>query len=148
MSKQETNRLDELEQRKRKIRTELNQLHHQLDGSMRNAGHKAAHSILPVKWIRKKPFKAIGASLLTGFILGLSRGRGKSKKIRKGESGSTESRPGMSSMIVDELKRVAARRAVQSIVEMVDEQLLKPGSFRSRENGSSRETAKSGSEEN
>ena len=54
----------------------------------------------------------------------------------------------MSSMIVDELKRVAARRAVQSIVEMVDEQLLKPGSFSSRENGSSRETAKSGSEEN
>ncbi|MEX0769267.1 MAG: hypothetical protein WD035_00945 [Balneolaceae bacterium] len=116
--------LIELEQRKKRIEAELNQIHQDMDSSVDVMKEKVLSTVLPVKAIRKKPFKAVGIALIAGFALGLPRLRMKSRRREKNykeERG--RSSQGMTSLMFDEMKHIAARRAVRFFMDTVDEKL-------------------------
>lgn len=122
MKKSSRETLKVLEQRKKQIEAELVQIQNDVDSSVDSIKERFLSSLLPVKMIHKKPFKAVGIAVLAGFTLGLPRLR--LGKRRKGTAGRRDSQ-GVTSLMMDELKRIAARRAVGLFVDTLDDQLAK-----------------------
>lgn len=115
----------------RKRKTRLQDDLELLEGSFENRFKKAKKNVLgsfnPVESIKKRPFRALTLSVAAGIVIGLS---GK-KKRKKRTSSETESEnyspgsPGFTSMLFDEVKRIAAQRAASYISEMMDQKLSK-----------------------
>lgn len=118
MSTRERTSIKELEQRKRRIETELNQIHNNLDDSVNKMKDSVLSVLIPAEKIRKNPFKSIGIAFVTGLVFGLPKLRKKTGS-RSHEQYSTKS-PGLTSLVLDEFKRIAARRAVQYVMDAVD----------------------------
>lgn len=133
MGKSAGNSLKELEQRKKRIEAELHQIQYDVDSSVDSMKERLLSTLLPVKAIQKKPFKAIGIAIIAGFALGLPK-VGKFRVRRKEKSKNSGGNPGVTSLMLEEFKRIAARRAVQLFMDTVDEQLEKRKS-RSSESG-------------
>lgn len=110
--------MSELQARKKKLKQELEYIKASVGNSASEVRDDVISSILPVEKIKKQPFKAVGIAVVAGFILGLPRLRGKRVK---GEKIKTY---GFSSMLMDELKRMAARKAMIYITELVDDQVM------------------------
>jgi hypothetical protein len=113
--------------RKRKVR--LQDDLDLLEGSLENRFSKAKKSLLgsfnPVETIKKRPLQAVALSVVAGVVLGLS---GKKKRKRPKDTGdyiesSSSGSTGFTSLLLDEVKRIAARRAASYISEIMDEKL-------------------------
>lgn len=113
--------------RKRKVR--LQDDLELLEGSFENRIKKARKSILgsfkPVETIKKRPLQAVALSVAAGVVLGLS-----GKKKRKGRAGSgnhiepsSSGSVGFTSLLFDEVKRIAAQRAASYISEIMEKNL-------------------------
>jgi ElaB/YqjD/DUF883 family membrane-anchored ribosome-binding protein len=110
--------LSDLQARKKNLELELEKIKESVSTSASDVKDGIISSVLPVERIRKKPFKSIGIAIAAGFILGLPRLRG--KRI-KGESVKSY---GFSSMLIDELKRMAARKAMIYITDLIDDEVM------------------------
>lgn len=109
--------LKEFEQRKNRIEAELNQIRYNLDRSFDKAKSSVIKSIIPSGSIRSNPLKSVGIAVVAGFVLGLAKGR----KKNSGENETVRFRkPGISYLIFDELRRMAARRASLYFMDLVD----------------------------
>lgn len=108
----------DLQERKKKLKKELENIKASVGGSASEVKDDVISSILPVEHIKKQPFKAVGIAVVAGFILGLPRLRGKNKK------GGDSKSYGFSSMLIEELKRMAARKAMIYITELVDDEVM------------------------
>ena len=117
MSKKNDITLKEFIQRKNRIEAELNQIQNNLDNSVTRVRDSVLHSVIPADKIRKKPFKSIGIAVLIGFVVGLPKFRGNKK--RKDGAGSNHGL-GVTNLMVDEIKRLAAQKAAGYIMDMVD----------------------------
>jgi len=113
--------------RKRKVR--LQDDLELLEGSFENRIKKARKSVLgsfkPVETIKKRPLQAVALSVAAGVVLGLS-----GKKKRKGGTGSgnhagpsSTRSVGFTSLLFDEVKRIAAQRAASYISEIMEKNL-------------------------
>jgi len=109
--------LKELEQRKKRIEAELNQIHHNLDYSVNKVRDSIISKIDPSDRIRKHPFKSFGIALVAGFILGLPKIRNKSSNTNVNRRPGS---PGLTTLMLDEFKRIAARRAVHFVMDNLD----------------------------
>lgn len=109
--------LKELEQRKKRIEAELNQIHHNLDHFANKVKDSIISKMDPSDRIRKHPFKSFGIALVAGFILGLPKIRNKSENSHGNRRPGS---PGLTSLMLDEFKRIAARRAVHYIMDNLD----------------------------
>jgi hypothetical protein len=113
--------------RKRKIR--LQDDLELLEGSLENRYNKAKKSLLgsfsPVETIKKRPLQAVALSVAAGVILGLSGKKKRNKQKDTGEysNGNSGSSTGFTSLLFDEVKRIAARRAASYISEMMDQKI-------------------------
>jgi ElaB/YqjD/DUF883 family membrane-anchored ribosome-binding protein len=110
--------LSELKSRKKILEDELESIKVSVSSTTSDIKDDIVSSILPIERIRKQPFKSIGIAIAAGFILGLPRLRG--KRI-KGESVKSY---GFSSMLIDELKRMAARKAMIYITDLIDDEVM------------------------
>lgn len=110
--------MTDLQARKKKLKQELENIKASVGSSASEVKDDVISSILPVERIKKQPFKAVGIAVVAGFILGLPRLRG--KRVKGGEVKSY----GFSSMLIDELKRMAARKAMIYITELVDDEVM------------------------
>lgn len=119
--------LTDLQARKKKLKQELENLKTSVGDSASDVKDDIVSSVLPVERIKKQPFKAVGIAVAAGFILGLPRLRGKRVKGGKVKS------YGFSSMLIDELKRMAARKAMIYITELIDDEVM-PRIRRKKEN--------------
>lgn len=114
--------------RKRKIR--LQDDLELLEGSFENRYTKAKKSLLgsfkPVETIKKRPLQAVALSVAAGVVLGLSSKKKRKKRSRsENYSDSSSSRSvGFTSLLIDEVKRIAAQRAASYISEMMDKKLM------------------------
>jgi ElaB/YqjD/DUF883 family membrane-anchored ribosome-binding protein len=117
LSKKNDITLKEFVQRKNRIEAELNQIQNNLDNSVTRVRDSVLHSVLPADKIRKKPFKSVGIAVLIGFVIGLPKLKGK-KKSKEG-GGSTHGL-GVTSLMADEIKRLAAQKVAGYIMDMVD----------------------------
>jgi hypothetical protein len=99
-------RIRELEARKAALKAELNRLETDVAVSVRDARDDLAGRVSPVWWIRRYPLQAVGVALAFGFMAASGGGN------RRGGS--------LAAALMSELKSVAARKAVQHLVESID----------------------------
>jgi ElaB/YqjD/DUF883 family membrane-anchored ribosome-binding protein len=112
--------LKEFIRKRNQIEIELNQLQNDLGQSVTSMKDSIIDNIIPTDRIRKKPFKAVGIAALAGFVLGL-------KKIKKKKSGSKErginQDPGVTHLMFDEIKRMAAQKAARVVMDIIDRKI-------------------------
>jgi|GEM_PF-969459 len=114
--------------RKRKIR--LQDDLELLEGSFENRFKKARKSLLgsfkPVETIKKRPLQTVALSVAAGVVLGLSSKKRTKKRSGSGNNSEHSSSRSVSftSLLYDEVKRIAAQRAASYISEMMDKKLM------------------------
>jgi ElaB/YqjD/DUF883 family membrane-anchored ribosome-binding protein len=117
VSKEDQNTLQDFIQRKDQIEAELNQIQNDLENSVTRMKDSFLENIIPTDRIRKKPFKSVGLAALAGFILGL-------KRVRKKKSGNADNNfeyePGVTHLMFNEIKRIAAQKAAGIVVDVID----------------------------
>lgn len=113
----------------RKRKTRLQDDLELLEGSFENRYRKAKKSVLgsfkPVDTIRKRPLQAVAASVAAGLVIGLLRKK-KRKKRTSSESSSGRSQSdsvSFTSVLFDEVKRIAAQRAASYISELMEQKM-------------------------
>lgn len=99
-------RIRELEARKAALKADLNRLEQDVAVSVRDARDDLAGRVSPVWWIRRYPLQAVGVALAFGFMAATG------GRSRRGGS--------FAGAMLSELKAVAARKAVQHLVESID----------------------------
>jgi hypothetical protein len=97
-------KIDRLEEKKKELKAELENIQHELDQSIDGVRHDVSSKLDPVEFIKNHPLEVVGASVMVGFLAGHS---GKSKK----HTGSS-SDDGLSSTLMYELKRLATKKAI------------------------------------
>ena len=65
--KQETK--SAVDERKEQLKKEIEDLEAQLEASVQGVGHEVSEQFEPKKIIQNHPFKALGLSVLTGFLI-------------------------------------------------------------------------------
>lgn len=124
MSKRKDWSLHEINARKEELQDEITQIENKYTQKVTKIERRIKSTLKPVKTIRKKPLKALGVSIALGFLIGIS-GRKKSKSDPV-VNNSVASEPGFTSLLMNELKRLAARRAMVYITDIVDQKVI-PG---------------------
>ena len=116
--------------RKQQLKDDLDVLEDNFEERIRSARTNILKSVNLYEPIRKKPLRVVGMAIAAGLIVGLSR-----RKKTRNKSRRTDQRPveyeehssfevpaiGFRTLLADEIKRIAARRAALYISEIMDE---------------------------
>lgn len=116
--------MKEIKARKEQLDREIDEIEQRLESRMNKVQRTVLGTLKPLSTIRDNPFKAVGTAVLVGFILGLPR-------RKKSAPGIAKSR--FHSLLFDELKRIAARKAVEYTSDFMDEKIAsaRKSSFKS-----------------
>ena len=122
----DSEKIDKIEARKKEIEEELERIQGTLDDSVDDVKRDISNSLNPKRIIRENPLKALGASLLLGYLSGRS-------SSEKSNSNS------VIDLVVSELKRDASKRVVKLIISYLENRAseIAPGASEgeSRSNG-------------
>jgi hypothetical protein len=110
--------VEELENRKAKLRQELREIEGRLESSVKSLGG-LFDGLLPTGKIRRFPIRSVAFALAFGFMSGIVRVGRRSRT--RGVRGFLKL--GLSGIILGELKRVAAQRAVRYVSDLADQTL-------------------------
>lgn len=121
--------MDQIRLRKTRLQDDLELLEGSFENRVTKIKSNLLGSINPVQFIKGKPFRAVGIAVVTGIAFGLL-----SRKKRSGGNASQDSTsslsdddayrgPGFTTILLDEVKRIAARRAAGYISDFVDQKL-------------------------
>lgn len=139
--------IEEIQLRKQKLQDEIDLIEEKYSKKVTKISSGIQNTLKPIQTIRNNPIKSLGISIAVGVVLGLS---GRSKKTSEsspssstgGQSGGGDS--GFTSMLMSELKRMAAKRAMLYISDIVDRKVMPE--IRSTETGKSSKEAHQESE--
>lgn len=95
-------KIDKLEEKKKELEQELQNIHHELDDSLDKVRSDVSSQLAPTQFIKRHPLPIVGLSVLTGFLLG-------NKKSGK-SSGSSDS--GLSTVLISEIKRLVTKKGI------------------------------------
>jgi ElaB/YqjD/DUF883 family membrane-anchored ribosome-binding protein len=109
--------MSELRERKEKLQEELDALENDIEGRISGVQKKLMGNLEPVSIIKRHPFTSVGASILAGLAIGLIGKKGKREET--GDSSGVE----FSRIVIDEVKKLAAKKAVQSLSDLIDQKL-------------------------
>ena len=119
--------VEKIKQRKKDLQDEVDRIETTYTKRVSKIEGGIRKTLQPIKNVKKRPFVSLSVSIAAGFLLGIS---GKRKSLNKAAKSSNPSehqkrdRYGFTSMLISELKRVAARRAMIYITGMVDQKVL------------------------
>lgn len=120
--------------KKQQLRDDLEVLEDSFEArikSVRSTILKSFNLSVPIK---ENPAKAVGIALAAGLIYGLSRPKKKKKRIRPDDLDRVEYEDpgsmdmptiGFRTLMMDEIKRIAARRAALYISDLMDKKIQK-----------------------
>jgi len=120
------NEMGEIQLRKEKLQNEINLIEKKYSRQATRISNGIQNTLKPIQTIRDHPFKSLGAAIGAGLLLGLA-GRRKHKQRdspTNSESSSSSNGSGFSSLLVSELKRMAAKRAMFYISDFVDRKVM------------------------
>lgn len=117
MSQSKKRSYETIPERRKRLKREIHQLEEKYAGKISIAKRSVHSALTPLQSIRKNPVKAVGIALLFGFAISYS-----GKKRDRKNSGS--SRTNFSSLLLDELKRVGARKAITILSDVVDREVI------------------------
>jgi len=116
----------EIQLRKQKLQQEIDLIEQKYTNKATKVSKGFQNTLKPIRTIRNNPLKSLGISIAIGFVLGLS-GRSKRTSTKSQsddgkQSGNGDS--GFSSLLMNELKRMAAKRAMMYISDIVDRKVM------------------------
>lgn len=125
MSRKEKN-IVEIQLRKQKLQDEIDSIEQKYSKKATKISNGIQKTLKPIKTIRENPLKSVGVSIALGVIVGLS-GRRKKKSdtsssdypVSSGTSGT-----GFTNLLMSELKRMAAKRAMMYISDIIDQRVM------------------------
>jgi hypothetical protein len=103
----------ELESRRKELERELQALEKSLEENFDSFQEDVNERLTPTYWVRKHPLKTVGLAVLVGFMAS-------SKKNSQAADGTT-----MTTAVIAALKAVAARKIVDHVVKLVEEESSK-----------------------
>lgn len=110
--------------RKKKLKSDLDLLENDFQGRISKAKGNILGSLQPLTMVKKNPVKAVGSAVLLGLAVGLAVPKRSSKSKNKSSSDSSApSGPGFSSLLFDEMKRIAARKAAYYVSDLIDKNI-------------------------
>ncbi len=110
--------MTEIRARKKKLEDDLELLEGNFESRISKVQGKVFGSLKPVSYIKKNPFKAVGSAIFIGFAIGLI-----GKKSSSSDENGSKSDGEFSRFFLDEVKRIAARRAATYISDFIDQRL-------------------------
>lgn len=108
--------------RKNKLKSDLDLLENDFQNRFSRMKGNILGSIQPLTLVKKNPIKAVGSAVLLGLAIGLVVPKRSSKSDKKSPE-STSFSPGFSSLLFDEVKRIAARKAAYYVSDMIDKNI-------------------------
>lgn len=126
MSKKK-HRIEEIQLRKQKLQDEISLIEEKYSQKANKLSSGIQNTLKPIQSIRDNPLKSLGISIAVGVVIGLSGRRKKSSKSpASSDSGgqSVGGDSGFSSMLMSELKRMAAKRAMMYISDIIDRKVM------------------------
>jgi len=123
--------LKELEQRKKRIEAELNQIHQNLDNSFNKAKTSLVSLADPSGHIRRKPLHSLAIAVIAGFAIGYLKSQKKNNKTPSSEVQSPQwaPKPGIANLLFDEVRRMAARKAAVYLMDFLDTTISRPSNI-------------------
>jgi len=116
----------EIQLRKQKLQREIDLIEQKYSNKATKVSQGIQNTLKPIQTIRNNPLKSLGISIAIGVVLGLSgrskRTSSKSQSDDGERSGNGDS--GFSSLLMNELKRMAAKRAMMYISDIVDRKVM------------------------
>lgn len=103
----------DLEMRRKELQRELQSLEQSLEDNFDSLQSEVNERLTPAYWVRKHPLKTVGLAVLVGFMAS-------SKKNSEAVAGTT-----MAAAVIAALKSVAARKIVDHVVKLVEEESSK-----------------------
>lgn len=118
----------ELRAQKQKLEQEIAVLERSIEARASTIQRRVKGIVRPFSRIRKKPGKALFTAVLIGFVLGAAGSRRRSskpaqKKTRAKKKTSSSSDSNFTSYLFDELKHVAAQKAMKYTSDLVEQKL-------------------------
>lgn len=119
------NSIEEIQLRKERLKNELEAIETKYAAKIGGVKRMVNGSLKPAQKIRRNPLKSVGYAVLLGLAVGLVRSKGSSKKKDQDKnSQSGDTKVYFRSMLMNELKRLAARKAMVLVSEMVDKEVI------------------------
>lgn len=112
--------MKEVKLRKKRLQDDLELLEKGFQSRVTRITSGIPASVAPLSYIRQKPFTSVGIALVAGLVAGLASGK---KRGRKAEStaGGSDGGSAFSSILIGELKRIAARRSADYLSELLEQ---------------------------
>lgn len=111
----------EIKFRKKKLKDDIDLLESGFKNRVEKVQSYIPVTINPAESIRKHPFRAMGVAIASGLVIGLSSKKKRSRPEKEGSNMSSNNDSGFTSLLMYELKRLAANRAVSYISDFIDQ---------------------------
>lgn len=112
----------DIRKRKEKLKDDLETLEGNFEHRISGVQKRVMGTLDPLGYIKRNPFKVVGASILFGFTIGKI---GTDKSSDEGESDHRHQEK-LFNLLFNEIKRVAARKAATYLSEFIDQKISKP----------------------
>jgi len=109
--------IEDLKHRKERLKKEIDSLESNMDDSFTKVKKNTIGSVSLSSGIKKNPFKAVGLSVLVGIAIGFTGKKSPKKSVQN------NNKYGFGTLLWDEMKRLAARRATEYITTFVDSEI-------------------------
>lgn len=119
MSKNKHISMADIRKRKKKLEDELELLEGNIEDRFTGVQKKVLGSLEPIEIIKRNPLKSVGTSVLIGFAIGML-GAGKTTDQKSERQLQKEK---ILNLFLNEVKRVAARKAASHISDLIDQKL-------------------------
>lgn len=111
--------------RKKKLKDDIDLLESGFENRAEKVKSMIPATINPSDSIRKHPFRAMGIAIAGGLVIGLSSRKKRSKSKDEGSAYNSGIDNKFTSLLMYELKRLAANRAVSYISDLMDQRAEK-----------------------
>lgn len=116
--------IDEIKERKKILIEKIEGIEGKYTQKATSIEGKVRKTLKPIHLIRQNPLKSLGASIAVGFLIGIV-GRKKSTSTSSSPSSpGGSSGTGFTSLLISELKRMAAHRAMLYVSDIVDQKVM------------------------
>tara|TARA_R100001143_G_C3361367_1_gene137169 strand:- start:115671 stop:116033 length:363 start_codon:yes stop_codon:yes gene_type:complete len=111
--------------RKKKLKDDIDMLESGFINRAEKVQSYIPITINPSDSIRKHPFRSVGIAIASGLALGLLSKKKRSRKDKYGTNYVTNDQSGFTSLLMYELKRLAANKAVSYVSDLIDQRVEK-----------------------
>ncbi len=112
--------MSDLKERKQKLKEEIQSLENGFDSRITHLKKGLLNTAHPTEYIKSNPIKSLAIGAAAGFTIGLLK---RGKKSRSHSKKVSNSRNGISSILMNELKHMAVQKTMYYISDLIDEQI-------------------------